>query len=74
MILVALAACTQTPRPPLGPSGPPDTDAGVYESCTTLCLRPGDCEQAYPSDGEICPPGFRCAFRFQCTTDGGSGG
>jgi hypothetical protein len=41
-------------------------DAIVYESCTTVCLRPSDCAIAYPAD-DYCPAGFKCALRFSCT-------
>jgi hypothetical protein len=45
-------------------------DAIVFESCSSICLRPSDCAIAYP-DGDICPPGFECATRFSCDSDGG---
>jgi hypothetical protein len=65
-----LAAChNSTSGPPLA-GGQHDLDGSVYESCETVCVRPSDCQIAYNDDG-ICPPGFRCAFRFQCTPDGG---
>ncbi len=46
------------------------TDAGVrdaiaFEACSSICLRPGDCQIAYADDG-FCPAGFRCATRFVC--------
>jgi hypothetical protein len=46
-------------------------DLGLaYERCSTYCLRPADCLIAYPSD-EFCPAGYRCAYLFTCTADGG---
>jgi hypothetical protein len=69
LLAASLAACT-------GPSGttdigvpPPVTDAAVYNSCSTLCYRPGDCALAYPDD-DRCPANFLCASRFTCVTDG----
>jgi hypothetical protein len=45
-----------------------DTDAAIYQECTSVCVRPGDCAKAYNDDG-ICPPGFYCSLRFNCSTD-----
>jgi len=44
----------------------------VYEPCTAICLRPADCQRAFP-DGDVCPPGFLCSLRFTCALDGGAG-
>jgi hypothetical protein len=52
---------------PTAPS-PPNRDAAVFQACTSVCIRPGDCAHAFNDDG-ICPPGFLCALRFQCSTD-----
>jgi hypothetical protein len=41
------------------------SDGAVFQECSSICLRPGDCAIAYP-DGSICPPGFLCALRFMC--------
>ena len=43
-------------------------DGAVYQECDSLCIRPGDCAQAFNDDG-ICPPGFLCALRFSCNSD-----
>ena len=51
---------TQTVPPPQQ-----SVDGAVYQECTSLCLRPSDCAQAFNDDG-ICPPGFLCATRFSC--------
>jgi hypothetical protein len=45
--------------------GNPDRDASVYQECTSVCIRPSDCAQAFNDDG-ICPPGFLCSLRFSC--------
>jgi hypothetical protein len=46
---------------------PPQTqDLGpIFQSCTSVCVRPSDCAQAFNDNG-ICPPGFLCATRFSC--------
>jgi len=61
-----LAACTSSTSGPAGPSQQRGSDGSAYEACDSLCLRPGDCQMAYNDDG-ICPAGFRCALRFQCS-------
>ncbi|MCA1662782.1 MAG: hypothetical protein LC659_00645 [Myxococcales bacterium] len=43
-------------------------DGAVYQECTSVCIRPTDCAQAFNDDG-ICPPGFLCATRFSCNHD-----
>jgi hypothetical protein len=70
--LVTLSACATEAT---GTTTVPPNDAGapVFEECTTICLRPSDCAIAYSSD-DLCPAGFRCAFRFTCVVDGGGGG
>ena len=46
---------------------PPTQDLGaIFQECTSVCVRPSDCAQAFNDDG-ICPPGFLCALRFSCT-------
>jgi hypothetical protein len=66
----AMGASCETRRTttPLPGGGPPDRDAAVFQECTSVCRRPRDCAQAFPDDG-LCPPGFLCALRFNCTTD-----
>jgi hypothetical protein len=63
----AAAGCAQK-RSSLPGGGGGDVDGAVYQSCTSVCRRPGDCAEAFPDDG-ICPPGFLCALRFSCSTD-----
>ena len=46
----------------------PMFDGAVYQECDSVCIRPGDCAQAFNDDG-ICPPGFLCALRFTCNSD-----
>jgi hypothetical protein len=66
--LVMLGAChTSSTALPGGAARNPD--ASLYQECSTLCLRPGDCAVAYPDD-DVCPAGFRCARTFSCR-DGG---
>jgi hypothetical protein len=43
-------------------------DGAVFQECTSVCIRPTDCAQAFNDDG-ICPPGFLCATRFSCNHD-----
>jgi len=61
-------ACTNKPGTPPGAPGQQNLDAAVYQACTSVCIRPGDCAQAFNDDG-ICPPGFLCATRFTCNPD-----
>jgi hypothetical protein len=68
---MALVACVHTPTSTNGggDSGAgSDIDAGIFQECDTICLRPADCALAYSSGG-ICPPGFRCARLFSCLAD-----
>lgn len=63
------AACHSATMPT--PGGTADRDLSVsFQECDSVCLRPGDCAQAFNDDG-ICPPGFLCATRFQCAPDAG---
>jgi hypothetical protein len=66
LLLIVLAGCASHngTAPPIQQQT--DRDASVYQSCTTICVRPGDCAIAY-NDDEICPAGFRCARTFSCT-------
>jgi hypothetical protein len=71
--IFGLGACTNAPA--IGDAGAPIPDgAGVdavnYRACTALCLRPSDCQIAYPDD-DICPAGFVCSRSFSCPRDGG---
>jgi hypothetical protein len=73
LALVALplalwGACSSRVEPI--PGGGQREDAGaVYQACDSICVRPGDCAQAFNDEG-ICPPGFLCALRYgACTTD-----
>jgi hypothetical protein len=67
LLIAALSGCPRSsPGPSTSTQNPADRDAAVYESCSGLCLRPGDCEVAYNDDG-ICPIGFKCALRFPCS-------
>ena len=50
------------------PAPEPNLDAAVFQECDSVCIRPGDCAQAFNDDG-ICPPGFLCALRFTCNSD-----
>jgi hypothetical protein len=43
-------------------------DGAVFQECTSVCIRPTDCAQAFNDDG-ICPPGFLCATRISCNHD-----
>lgn len=62
---LALAGC-HTNTVPL-PGGASDRDLSVsFQECDSVCIRPGDCAQAFNDDG-ICPPGFLCATRFTCS-------
>ena len=61
-------ACAVKAGTPPGPPRQQDLDAAVYQECTSVCVRPGDCAQAFNDDG-ICPPGFLCALRFTCNPD-----
>lgn len=76
VLLAALFACAACPEPkPVSDQGvavdrPPMVDGPFFERCRTTCVRPGDCQIAYPND-EVCPPGFRCSFTFACTADAG---
>jgi hypothetical protein len=62
------AGCAEKRTTPLPGGGSYDRDAAVFQACTSVCRRPGDCAEAFPDDG-ICPPGFLCALRFQCSSD-----
>ena len=62
------AGCPTKPTTSLPGGGPYDRDAAVFQSCTSICRRPGDCAEAFADDG-ICPPGFLCALRFTCGSD-----
>jgi hypothetical protein len=69
LFALLLVGCTATGNG--SDASAPVPDGGpVFNSCTSLCYRPGSCEVAYP-DGDICPPGFQCAWPFGCATDGG---
>jgi hypothetical protein len=48
--------------------GPPNLDAAVFQECTSVCFRPGDCAQAFNDDG-ICPVGFLCALHYSGCRD-----
>ncbi|MCU1283435.1 MAG: hypothetical protein JWM53_6981 [bacterium] len=61
-------ACKSPAGTPPCPPRQQDLDAAVYQECTSVCIRPGDCAQAFNDDG-ICPPGFLCALRFTCNPD-----
>jgi hypothetical protein len=61
-------ACANRTGTPVGAPGQQNLDAAVFQACTSVCVRPGDCEQAFNDDG-ICPPGFLCATRFTCNPD-----
>jgi hypothetical protein len=58
-------ACSSRTGVPTQPHQP-NLDAAVYQECDSICIRPGDCAQAYNDDG-ICPPGFLCALHFTCS-------
>jgi hypothetical protein len=62
------SACSVRSGVPPGPPRQQDLDAAVYQECSSVCVRPSDCAQAYNDDG-ICPPGFLCALRFNCNPD-----
>jgi hypothetical protein len=68
LALAALGGCPRNSQPiPGGPTRNPD--AAVFQECTSVCVRPGDCVRTYNDDG-ICPAGFLCALRFSgCNTD-----
>ncbi|MCU1279772.1 MAG: hypothetical protein JWM53_3318 [bacterium] len=57
-------ACTVRTSAPIPPHQQ-NFDGAVFQECTSVCVRPGDCAQAFNDDG-ICPPGFLCALRFSC--------
>jgi hypothetical protein len=66
--LLALAGCQRSSPPSGGGTGRND-DAAVFQPCDSVCVRPGDCAQAFNDDG-ICPPGFLCILRYSgCTSD-----
>lgn len=67
LVAAASGACSSRPGSRLPPQ-PAPFDAAVFQECDSLCVRPGDCAQAFNDDG-ICPPGFLCALRFSCTPD-----
>jgi hypothetical protein len=71
LLLAALTGCSTHQGSSLS-VGQQNNDSGAYEECSTICLRPGDCQISYNDDG-ICPPGFLCALRFTCVSDGGAG-
>ncbi len=66
------AACTSSGGP-ANISPQRDIDASAYQECDTLCVRPSDCQTAFNDDG-TCPPGYLCAFRYTCVSDGSAGG
>ncbi len=66
-LLGGAGACTSHTGQQVVPPQPM-FDGAVYQECDSLCLRPGDCAQAFNDDG-ICPPGFLCALRFSCSSD-----
>jgi hypothetical protein len=53
----------------LGASGSV-ADGPVFRVCGSICVRPSDCQVAYPDD-QFCPPGFLCSNQFACVSDGG---
>ena len=66
--LGAASGCDERVVPNTGGT-PRDQDASVYQACESICVRPGDCAQAFNDEG-ICPPGFLCALRYgACTSD-----
>ena len=67
LALLGAGACTSKTGQQVVPPQQP-FDGAVYQECDSLCLRPGDCAQAFNDDG-ICPPGFLCALRFSCNSD-----
>jgi hypothetical protein len=69
LLLVTLSGCGSKTSSPSTQQH--SGDGAAYVSCETLCLRPSDCEPAYNDDG-YCPPGYLCAFTFQCVADGGA--
>jgi hypothetical protein len=60
--------CANKRTTPLPGGGPYDRDAAVFQECSSVCRRPGDCAEAFPDDG-LCPPGFLCALHFTCSSD-----
>ena len=69
LVGASVGACTQKTGTGNGqPQGPLNNDLALYQECTSVCVRPGDCALAYNDDG-ICPPGFFCALRFTCNPD-----
>ncbi|MDB4967679.1 MAG: hypothetical protein JWN44_3368 [Myxococcales bacterium] len=62
------AGCANRRTTALPGGGGYDRDAAVFQECSSICRRPGDCAEAFPDDG-ICPPGFLCALRFSCSSD-----
>jgi len=69
VVALLMGACSlRTGAPPPPPPPGSNSDAAVFQECTSVCVRPGDCAQAFNDDG-ICPPGFLCALRFTCSTD-----
>ena len=67
-LALALSGCKK-PVATVGGPGTPNFDAAVFQECTSVCVRPGDCAKIYNDDG-ICPVGFLCALRFSgCSTD-----
>jgi hypothetical protein len=64
-VAAGVGACSTRTGTPVGMPGQQNLDAAVYQACTSVCLRPSDCAQAFNDDG-ICPPGFLCATRFSC--------
>lgn len=61
------AACKRTTVGIPG-GGPQSFDAAVFQECTSVCIRPGDCAQTFNDDG-ICPVGFLCALHYSCSRD-----
>src|SRR5689334_10219649 len=59
------SGCKDRMIAPMAPHAP-NYDAAVFQECDSVCVRPGDCAMAFNDDG-ICPAGFLCALRFQCT-------
>jgi hypothetical protein len=65
---IVCGACKNVFGPVEPGGGSRSVDADVFQECTSLCLRPSDCAQAFADRG-TCPPGFLCALRFQCGRD-----
>ncbi len=68
LVVVLVAGCQTAASTPIDARAPQDLDAAVFQECTTVCLRPGDCAVGFPDNG-TCPAGFRCARTFQCGRD-----